>query len=222
MAARSGKAGVGAGCSGLHACMHDVQRCPGHSNTPTIPATQPPAVHLPRPAPLLLPPSPHDGAARLDGLDDLARLVAGQREARGGAVDLHRAPQRLLRRRRHAAGRRGAVGWGGGPRGAAAAHACHLPPAPAPLRTCEPLARALQGCAGRPASPSRHPTRQPAPHAAPTPAPPRLSASSRTTIFWRPGGSVTFCCANILILLRTWGACVWGAQGEAGGGWRGR
>lgn len=33
--------------------------------------------------------------------------------------------------------------------------------------------------------------------------PAHLSASSRITIFWRPGGSVTFCCANILILLRT-------------------
>lgn len=32
---------------------------------------------------------------------------------------------------------------------------------------------------------------------------PHLSASSRMMIFWRPGGSVTFCCANILILLRT-------------------
>jgi hypothetical protein len=30
-----------------------------------------------------------------------------------------------------------------------------------------------------------------------------LSASSRMTILWRPGGSVTFFCANILILFRT-------------------
>ena len=46
----------------------------------------------------------HDGAAALDGLDHLAALVAGQREARGVGVDLHRAPQRLLRARGHAAG----------------------------------------------------------------------------------------------------------------------
>lgn len=32
---------------------------------------------------------------------------------------------------------------------------------------------------------------------------PHLSASSRMMILWRPGGSVTFFCANILILLRT-------------------
>ena len=30
-----------------------------------------------------------------------------------------------------------------------------------------------------------------------------LSASSRMMILWRPGGRVTFFCANILILLRT-------------------
>ncbi len=30
-----------------------------------------------------------------------------------------------------------------------------------------------------------------------------LSASSRMMILWRPRGSVTFFCANILILLRT-------------------
>ena len=45
----------------------------------------------------------HNGAARLDGLDDLAAGVAGQREARGAAVDLHRPAQRLLRATCHAA-----------------------------------------------------------------------------------------------------------------------
>lgn len=30
-----------------------------------------------------------------------------------------------------------------------------------------------------------------------------LSTSSKIIILWRPGGNVTFCCANILILLRT-------------------
>ena len=32
---------------------------------------------------------------------------------------------------------------------------------------------------------------------------PHLSASSKMMILWRPGGRVTFFCANILILLRT-------------------
>ena len=69
-------------------------------------SSQPPcAPTVPAPC---LPASPHDSAARLDGLNDLGGLVAGQCKPRGGAVDLHGAPQRLLRRRRHAAGQGGA------------------------------------------------------------------------------------------------------------------
>lgn len=45
---------------------------------------------------------PQDGAARLQRLDDLVRLVAREREPSRVRVDLHRAPQRLLRPRRHA------------------------------------------------------------------------------------------------------------------------
>ena len=45
----------------------------------------------------------HDGAAGLDGLDDLGAGVAGQREARGIGVYLHCPPQRLLSASGHAA-----------------------------------------------------------------------------------------------------------------------
>lgn len=45
----------------------------------------------------------HDRASRLDGLDDLGGGVAGEREPRRVAVNLHCPPQRLLRARRHAA-----------------------------------------------------------------------------------------------------------------------
>ena len=37
-----------------------------------------------------------DGAAGLEGLDDLVRLVAGEGEAGGGGVDFHGAPEGLL------------------------------------------------------------------------------------------------------------------------------
>jgi hypothetical protein len=47
----------------------------------------------------------HDGAAALDGLDDLGGQVAGEGEARGVGVDLHRAPQRLLGSGCHAGGK---------------------------------------------------------------------------------------------------------------------
>eukprot|EP00955_Chlamydomonas_euryale_P107836 365803-Chlamydomonas_euryale.AAC.14 len=39
----------------------------------------------------------HNSAPRLDRLDDLGRLVACERKARRGRVDLHGAAQRLLR-----------------------------------------------------------------------------------------------------------------------------
>lgn len=45
---------------------------------------------------------PQDGAAGLQGLDDLVGLVAGEGEARRVRVDLHRAAQGLLRAGRHA------------------------------------------------------------------------------------------------------------------------
>ena len=44
---------------------------------------------------------PQHGAARLDGLDDLLRRVAGQGEAGGVAVQLHGPPQGLLGGLRH-------------------------------------------------------------------------------------------------------------------------
>ena len=45
---------------------------------------------------------PQDRTARLQRLDDLVALVAREGEPRRGAVDLHRAPKRLLRPARHA------------------------------------------------------------------------------------------------------------------------
>lgn len=55
------------------------------------------------------PAAPDDGAAALYGLDDFGRLVASQREACGGGVDLHGATQCLLRTRSHAVGKRSAA-----------------------------------------------------------------------------------------------------------------
>ena len=46
-----------------------------------------------------------DRATRLEGLDDLIRLVAGEGETGGGRVNLHGAAEGLLGARRHA-------GWG--------------------------------------------------------------------------------------------------------------
>ena len=47
---------------------------------------------------------PQDGAAGLEGLDDLVGLVAGEGEAGGGRVDFHGAPEGLLCARGHAVG----------------------------------------------------------------------------------------------------------------------
>ena len=45
-----------------------------------------------------------DGAAGLEGLDDLVALIAGEGEARRGAVDFHCSTQSLLRAGGHAIG----------------------------------------------------------------------------------------------------------------------
>lgn len=177
---------------------------------------------------------PDDGAARLDGLNDLRGGVAGQRKAGGGGVDLHGAAQSLLRPRRHAAGRQGAAqqvrpAAGGEPAGAS------QPPSEHTRRAATLEAQpAGKSASGR----TKSSRRQGVPAAAPWPSActstalspgsetgaareegswaAHLSASSRITILWQPGGSVTFCCANILILLRTCKTTV-GCKGSAQG-----
>lgn len=96
-----------------------ARRCSPDPARRHLPARAPRALHsrhLQQPAQHVLVTDlgiPHDGAARLDGLDDLGALVTRQRKARRGAVDLHRAPQRLLGARRHAVVVVGGVGVSG-------------------------------------------------------------------------------------------------------------
>ena len=101
--------------------------------------------------------APDNGATALDGLDDLGRRVASQRKARGGRVNLHCAPQRLLCALRHATHRvtearacvwRGVCVWGGGGGGGGP------PPPPPPPRAQPPSLQA--GAGGRASSCGGH------------------------------------------------------------------